>query len=525
MASAHPPLRPYARGGVVAPTGPEAAALDRRAIERLGVPQAVLMENAGRSAAAVLARLFPTGAVVGLVGAGNNGGDALVLLRTLMAWGREVRGVLVADRPTDDPLLHGWPVPLVRDADLDEAGWAALLSVAAVVVDGVLGTGASGAPRQRQAAAIARMNAAGRPVLAVDIPSGIDASTGAVPGAAGRADVTVAFGAPKLGSLLHPARALVGRLIAVDIAFPPWEGAECAALVATPAWARERLPRRATDTHKKAVGSLLIAAGRVGMAGAAVLAARAACRAGVGLVRVCSFPENREVVQSAVPEAIWVDATDAAAVRAALDESDALAAGPGLGQDDAAAKLLAVLLDGAARPTVLDADALNVASAGRLDLTKAASGRPLLITPHPGEMSRLVAAVGGGTPADPASTARAAAERLGCAVLLKGAPSVVASPDGRLLVDTQSSSDLAVAGMGDALTGVAGALLAQGLDPRTAGAVGLYLTGRAARIAGRGAALVPSDVIRHLADALGEHGDPVSDLALPFVTFDANAAR
>jgi NAD(P)H-hydrate repair Nnr-like enzyme with NAD(P)H-hydrate dehydratase domain len=140
-------------------------------------------------------------------------------------------------------------------------------------------------------------------------------------------------------------------------------------------------------------------------------------------------------------------------------------------------------------------------------------------------MGRLGPASGVGAPDDPASTANAAAKRFGCAVLLKGAPSVVATPGGPLLVDTQSSSDLAVAGMGDALTGVAGALLAQGLDPHTAGGVGLYLTGRAARIAGRGAALVPSDVIRHLADAWGEQGVPVSDLALPFVTFDADAAR
>ncbi len=524
MASAHPPLRPYARGDVVAPTGPESIALDHHAIERTGVPQAVLMENAGRSAAAVLDRLFPIGTVVGLVGAGNNGGDTLVLLRTLMAWGRDVRGVLVADRPAADPLLHGWSVRLVRDADLGEAGLARLLASAGVVVDGVLGTGARGAPRERQAAAIECINAAGRPVLAVDIPSGLDASTGGAPGAAARADVTVAFGAPKLGCLLHPARALVGRLVAVEIAFPPLEAAGCAALVATPTWARARLPRRSTDTHKKAVGSLLIAAGRVGMAGAAVLAARASLRAGVGLVRVCSFAANREVLQSAVPEAIWVDASDAAAVRSALEQSDALAAGPGLGTDDAAAALLVALLSGAARPTVLDADALNVAATGRLDLAKVARGRPLLITPHPGEMSRLEAAAGGAQ-ADSASTANAAAQRFGCGVLLKGAPSLVATPGGPLLVDTQSSSDLAVAGMGDALTGVAGALLAQGLDPHIAGAVGLYLTGRAARIAGRGAALVPSDVIRHLADAWSEQGEPASDLALPFVTFDADAAR
>jgi NAD(P)H-hydrate epimerase len=517
------PLRPYARGAVPAPTGREASEFDRVAIERYGVPQPVLMENAGRSAAAVLECLFPRGPVVGFIGSGKNGGDALVLLRTLMTWGREVRGVLVADGPVDDPLLHGWPVPLTRRADPSD--WASLLVSAAVVVDGVLGTGASGAAREPQAAAIERMNAAGRPVLALDVPSGIDASSGAVPGAAVRADVTVAFGAPKLGSLLHPARALAGRIVAVEIGFSPWESGGCGAQLTTPAWARARIPSRDSDTHKKAVGSLLIAAGRVGMAGAAVLAARAAFRAGVGLVRVCSAAENREVLQTAVPEAIWVDSADAPAVRAALERSDALAVGPGLGTDGWAAALLGALLSGAERPTLLDADALNLAAAGALDLAGAARGRPLLITPHPGEMARLAAAAGAAVPADPASTARATAERFGCAVLLKGAPSVVAAPDAPLFIDTQSSSDLAVAGMGDALAGVAGALLAQGLEPQVAGAVGLYLTGRAARVAGRGAALVPSDVIRHLPDALAERGETVSDLGLPFVTFDADPAR
>src|SRR5690606_36667976 len=152
----------------------------------------------------------------------------------------------------------------------------------------ILGIGASGAPRERQAEALRRVNEARRPLLALDVPSGIDASTGAVDGEAAIASTTVAMGAPKLGSLLHPARARVGRLVAVDVGFPPLEEGEVSAWVRPPAWASARLPRRGTDTHKKAVGSVLIVAGRQGMAGAAVLAARAAFRAGAGLVRVSS---------------------------------------------------------------------------------------------------------------------------------------------------------------------------------------------------------------------------------------------
>ena len=479
------------------------------------------MENAGRAAAAILQRMHPEGRVLGLIGGGNNGGDALVLLRTLLAWGRDVRGILVADRDARDPLLHGWPLHLTVDADLDDAGWAAEMLAAAVVVDGVLGTGVSGAPRARQADAIRRVNAGHGPVLAIDVPSGVDATTGAVPGEAVRADLTVAFGAPKLGTLLHPARALTGRLLAAEIAFAPWESGATGARVATPSWARARLPPRSSDTHKKAVGSLLVAAGGVGMAGAAILAARSAFRSGAGLVRVCSVPENRASVQAALPEAIFVDASDASAVEAALAESDAVAAGPGLGTAIAGIDLLAMVLDGPRRPTVLDADALNLAAAGAVDLAAVAQKRPLLITPHPGEMARLM----GPGEADPATSARDAAERFSCAVLLKGAPSLVASAETGLLVDTQASSDLAVAGMGDALTGVCGSLLAQGLDPVTAGAVGLYCTGRAARLAGRGAALTPSDVVRWLPDAIREEGEAVNDLDLPFVTYDDDAAR
>jgi hydroxyethylthiazole kinase-like uncharacterized protein yjeF len=515
-----PPVRPYARGDVPAPSTTEAAEIDRRAIEHSGVPQPVLMENAGRAAAAILQRLHPTGPVVGLVGAGNNGGDALVALRTLLAWGREARGVLVADRPASDPLLQGWNVPLVRDRDLSASVWRDLLGPTAVVIDGVLGIGASGPPRERQADTLARVNESGRPVLALDVPSGIDAATGAAGGTVAQAAVTVAMGAPKLGSLLHPARAHVGRLVAVDIGFPPLDGDDVTAWVSTPAWARARLPRRSTDTHKKAVGSVLIVAGRHGMAGAAVLAARAAFRAGAGLVRVCSSPANRAILQTAVPEAIWVDGSADGPLREAVAASDAVGVGPGLGTDEEAWTLLGHVLAAAPLALVLDADALNMAAAGRFDVAGAARGRSVVLTPHPGEMARLL----GAGASDPATTARAAAARFGCTVLLKGAPSIVADPAGSLRIDTQSSSDLAVAGMGDALTGVSSALLAQGLAPDVAGSVALYLTGRAARIAGRGASLVPSDVIRHLGDALTEHAEARTDLDLPFVTFDADPA-
>lgn len=526
MTPVRPPLRPFGRTWVPAATGVESAAFDRRAIEALGVPQPVLMENAGRSAAQVLQRLFPHGPVVALVGAGNNGGDALVLLRTLQAWGRPVLAVLVADRPTDDPVLHAWPVPALADTALDPDALDALLAGAGVLVDGILGTGVQGAPRPRQAEAIRRMNAAGTPILALDVPSGVDADTGAVPGDAVQAAVTVGFGAPKLGALLHPGRARAGRIVAVEIGFPPMGDEATAALVATPAWAQERLPVRGTDTHKNAVGRVLVVAGQEGMAGAAVLAVRGALRVGAGLVQVCSPAANRAVLQVAVPEAIYVDPDDGDALETAVRQAAAVAVGPGLGAGAGGEALLARVLSLPRVPLVADADALNLLAAGRpTDVGGAVAGRPALLTPHPGEMGRLRGLDAPAWAARRVAVVREAAEAWGCAVVLKGAPSLVAAPSAPVTVDVQGSSDLATAGMGDVLTGVCAGLLAQGCSPRDAGAVGLYLTGRAATVAGRGASLTPSDVLRWLPDVLAERGPGTSELGMPFVLLDVDAAR
>ncbi|HSG08213.1 MAG TPA: NAD(P)H-hydrate dehydratase [Longimicrobiales bacterium] len=521
-----PPLRPFGRSRVPVCTGEEAARFDAMAIDELGVPQPVLMENAGRSAAQVLQRLFPGGSVVAVVGAGNNGGDALVLLRTLAAWGRDVRAVIVADRSTPESVLHAWDVPSTTDEALGEAGWRGLLAGAAVVVDGILGTGARGAPRERQAVAIRCINESKRPVMAMDIPSGVDATTGATPGEAVHADVTVSFGFPKVGTLLHPGRAHSGRLVAVEIAFPPMDEGGFSGMAVTPAWAQARLPGRGLDTHKNAVGRVVVVAGRPGMAGAAVLATRGALRAGAGLVQVCSPSENRGVLQGAVPEAIYLDPGDGAALEDALAQAAAVAVGPGLGTDQGAEALLTRVLDVGAAPLVADADALNLLAQGRPSAVSAvASRRPLLVTPHPGEMSRLLAVGAEQVAGDRLGVARAAAEALACTVLLKGAPSVVAGRGDPVLIDLQGSSDLAVAGMGDVLTGVCVGLLAQGASTRHAGALALYLSGRAAVIAGRGRSLTPPDVLRWLPEALAERGEGASDLAFPFVALDLDRAR
>jgi NAD(P)H-hydrate epimerase len=525
-----PPLRPFGVADLPAPTGSEAAALDRRAIDEVGVPQAVLMENAGRTAAWVARTLAPRGEVVALVGSGNNGGDALVALRTLAEWGRPVRAVLVGDRGADESILHGWELPRIADGDLDGPGWG-LLETAGLVVDGMLGTGIQGAPRERQARVIRRLEGISTPILALDIPSGVDADTGAVPGVAVRAAATVAFGWPKLGTLLHPGREWTGRLVTAGIGFPPDDRPRPGAAVLTPGWARGRWPVRGTSTHKNQVGSLLLVAGSPGMAGAAVLAARAALRSGTGLLRVASAEANRTVLQAAVPEAVFIDAGDRGALEEAMEASSAVAVGPGLGTDPGAERILARIVGGPDLPLLVDADGLNLLARGRpTGVAEALGGRPALITPHPGEMARLaegndLAEADEGAPSGPVETARNAARRWGCVVVLKGGPTVLAAPGHPVLVDVVGTSDLATGGMGDVLTGVAGSFLAQGCAPRRAAGLALLASGRAAVLARRGPGLLPSDVVEHLPGALAEDGPGTSDLELPGLLFDRDPVR
>lgn len=520
MSPTIPGPMPFSRGDVYAVTSAEATTFDARAIERTGVPQRVLMENAGRAVAAVLRRLYPGSPVVGVVGSGNNGGDAIVALRTLAAWGTPVRALLAADRPEPEPLWHDWSVDVTDDPSSPEPPEWSATAEPVVVLDGILGTGLRDAPRPRQAEAIEWINRSSRPVVAVDVPSGVDSTTGMTPGAVVRADVTVALGAPRVGALLHPGRGATGRHIAVEMGFPPMDASDASALVTTPRWALSRVPRRGTDTHKNAVGRLLVVGGQEGMAGAVILSATAAFRSGVGLVRVATAGGNRDGVHTALPEAIVLDLGDRPALRDALGASDAVVAGPGLGSSEVATDALETIC-AAGLPLLLDADALNLAAAGAIDLRAAAARGPVLITPHPGEMGRLLPDASGSA----LERAATAAETFGLTVLLKGAPSVVRGPTGVARIDTQSSSDLAVAGMGDTLAGVCGTLLAQGLEPADAASVGLYLCGRAARLASRGGGLLPSDVAAALPDAAAETAPEASSTGLAFVTFDAEPAR
>lgn len=498
-------------------TADEMRAWDEHAIQSLGVPERVLMESAGRAAAAVIDRLHPHGRVVAAVGSGNNGGDAMVVVRTLRAWGRDVAAVQGGARAPDAGLLHGWEVEMVDAARAEDA-----FRGAAVIVDGLLGTGASGAPRGAYADAIAAMNRAGRPVVALDGPSGVDLTTGASPGEAVRADVTVTFGAPKRGLLLFPGRELAGRIVAVEIGFPPLADDAASARLATAAWAHGILPPVPPNAHKGMMGRVSIVAGRRGMAGACVLAGLGALRAGAGMAVLVSPIANREILQTALPEALFIDRDNLEPDFLAGSKSAVV--GPGMGTDDEALDLLRTIARESDIPLLFDADAVTLL-ARHPELRDQIGDRPLVLTPHPGEMSRLLGTDIGQVTADPFRAATEAAERFRCTVLLKGTPSLVAAPGQPTLVSVGGHSGLATGGNGDVLSGVIGAFLARGTEPRDAAGAGLWFAGRAAELAGQGRGLIPTDVAAALPAALLEEAPSQSPLRFPGIVLDLPPAR
>lgn len=479
-----------------------------------GVPVRVLIEAAGRAVAAFVQREFPDGRVIAAVGAGHNGADALVALRVLRAWGRDVAAVFTGERHPDAALLHGWEV-----AELDLARDADALRTSGVLLDGILGTGARGAPRPERARLIEALNGAVRPIIALDGPSGVDLTTGACAAQAVRATATVCFGALKRGLLLFPGREMAGRLVVAEIGLPPL-GPPAGALLVTPAWAARRLPPMRPNAHKGQMGLVSIVAGHPGMAGAAVLAGLGALRGGAGKARLVSPDANRTILQATVPEALYVDRDGADAAEVA-GRADALVAGPGMGTEPADADFLRAVLECARCPVLLDADALTLLS--REPALRELVQGPLLLTPHPGELARLLGTESGAITADPFAAATRAAERFGCAVLLKGAPSLVAAPGIATRVNVAGHAGIATGGMGDVLSGLAGALLATGVAPENAGALALLFAGRAAEIAGRGRALLPRDVLDALPDALGDSEGNAPPLA-PGILLDLHPA-
>jgi ADP-dependent NAD(P)H-hydrate dehydratase / NAD(P)H-hydrate epimerase len=504
-------------------------AIDRWAIEQQGVPGLELMERAGAGVARALERLAPDGPVTVVCGKGNNGGDGLVVARLLRRAGRPVTVVCVVppDELAGDARANLEALPGEPPRRLDGGPWApsagtragpraasaaASFGPRATIVDALLGTGFSGEPRGAVAAAIDAVNASGAQVVSVDVPSGVDASSGVVRGGAVRATLTVTFHAAKPGLWISPGKAHAGEVRALDIGIPRGAPASASIGLIAPE-VLERLPRRDARSTKFSSGHVLVAGGSRGLTGAPRMAAEAAMRAGAGYVTACVPAALQDILASAgTPELMTRGLPDddgalsVEGVEEALEASargGALALGPGLGRRSGAFAFARALAARAEVPIVLDADGLN-AHAGEL-ATLAARSAPTVLTPHAGELGRLLELDSAEIERERLRHVRAAAEQAQAVVVLKGDDTLVAAPNGTVAVSAGGSPALATAGTGDVLSGVIAALLAQGLDAFAAAAAGVEMHAQAGRQAARrvGApeGVIASDVIAALPSA------------------------
>jgi ADP-dependent NAD(P)H-hydrate dehydratase / NAD(P)H-hydrate epimerase len=409
-----------------------------------------MMQRAGTAVAEELMRRYPDARRIAVyAGDGANGGDGRIAAELLRAQGGEV----VEERPD-------------------------------VVIDALLGTGLKGAPRDETSRLIEQINEAGAPVVAVDIPSGVNASTGEVAGAAVRADVTVTMHGPKVGLAIAPGRFHAGEVVVADIGL---EEAETGHRLVTPEILAE-VPRRSPRDNKYTAGHVLVVGGSRGMTGAAALAARAAFRADVGYVTIAAPAESLPVLETLVLEAVKSPLED---VFEAAGRAKALAIGPGLGRSEEVQALVRRLLTEVEVPAVVDADAL-------FELEPGEWPAPRVLTPHEGELARLLGRESSDVAAHRLASVREAAERFGSVVVLKGKDSLIAEPGRGVLVSALGLPSLSTAGTGDVLTGIAAAFLAKGMEPQRAAAAACAAQQLASHEAAQRYGLVASDVIEAL---------------------------
>ncbi len=497
--------------------------IDRAATERYGVLGLQLMENGGRGVAEAVKRELSAssmnGRVVIATGKGNNGGDGYVAARHLKNSGLNVTVFSVApvEELKGDAAINaqawlkmgGEVRTLKSDGDVKDC--ASAFRHSSVIVDAIFGIGLASPVKGAAAKVIELINGLARKVVAVDVPSGIDATTGAVLGCAVRAGVTATMALPKLGLYTYPGREYAGRVEIVDIGLPAqlltdehirWN-LLCREDV------RGLLRPRARDTHKSACGHLLVVAGSPGKTGAAYMTAMGAMRAGAGLATL-ALPKGLnaameaktiEVMTEPLPESVdgALDEASFEAVQRIAKGKTAIAAGPGLGNTDGAYRLMERMVKETEAPLVIDADGLN-AFIGRLELLKD-SRRRMVLTPHPGEAARLLDARPSEIQSDRVGAAKTLASMSGATVVLKGASTVIATPEGDIYINPTGNPGLSTAGTGDVLAGMIGGLVAQGYPPLTAACAATYAHGLAA------------DRIR---EARGEAGMMAADL-LPII--------
>ncbi|HWI63945.1 MAG TPA: NAD(P)H-hydrate dehydratase [Symbiobacteriaceae bacterium] len=468
--------------------------IENRVFTKYGIPSNVVMEIAGRQVAVLARRLNQEkhpGSIVVVCGRGNNGGDGLVAARWLRHWGLSVQAVVWSafdDLPPDaQAALHAARMAGVQI--LMPAQAAEALHNAGLIIDAVLGTGSVGSARGLAAEAIKLINQAGRPVLAVDIPSGVTTDTGKAEGPAVRADYTVTFGLPKLGLFQFPGTDLAGKVIVADIGLSVGavEAEEIDAELTLAADIKSWLPNYSRNAHKGTRGRVLVAAASRGMTGAAALAGEAALRVGAGLVYVAA-PESSQSVVAGLraefmtlpfPESQYGGFAEAAAepFLAKAARADALAVGPGMGTDPEVQAFIRKVVASSPAPLVIDADGIKAFSGNPALLAEAPV--PLVLTPHPGEMAHLLGISIDAVQSDRFSAVRQAAQVTKAVVLLKGAYTLIAEPGGVVWINPTGNRALGTGGSGDVLTGIIAGLLAQGMGAQEAAVTGAYMHGMA----------------------------------------------
>ncbi|MBI2457162.1 MAG: NAD(P)H-hydrate dehydratase [candidate division NC10 bacterium] len=528
-------------------TAKEMQELDRRATAEYGIPSLLLMENAGVETVREMLTAFPAllrsremltafpallrSRVVILCGRGNNGGDGCVVARHLLNRGARVETFLLA-RPRDVTgdarvnleileKLGATPVEITGAGDL--AALAERIGSADVVVDALLGTGAQGPAKGILAEAIDLVNRAGRPVVAVDLPSGLTADDPEPPGPAIRATLTVALALPKRSLLLYPAAAFAGTVRIVDIGIPPAlrREPEIALGLLEAEDVAPAFPRRDPAAHKGTYGHVLVIAGSVGKTGAAALASLAAQRAGAGLVTLAVPHSLNDILEVKLTEVMTepLPETEARTIgREALDRvlhlaegKSVVAIGPGLGTHPSTQKLVRELLPSLRLPIVLDADGLN-ALAGQAEVLGQAAG-PVILTPHPGELSRLLGVARDEVLRKRIPLVQEAAARFNAILVMKMAHTVIASPRRKAVIVPTGNPGMATGGTGDVLTGLIAGLLAQGVEPGLAAQAGTYVHGLAGDLAAERLgqeAMLAGDLLEHVPEAIarvkGERG-------------------
>jgi len=478
-------------------TAAEMREIDRLTIEKFGVPSLTLMERAGAAITQAILERFARNAKKGVLivaGKGNNGGDGFVVARLLKKKRISCEVALLARRDElSRDAAHNLRAYLKLKGKVTEIASANLdqlndrVSKSALIVDALLGTGIKSEVRGLFADAITLINASGLPVVAVDIPSGLDTDKGVPLGAAIQAEMTVALALPKLGEATYPGATYVGELAIGDIGIDDRAVAEVAPQ--TELLERETIswlvPRRDPDTHKGSNGHVLVLAGSRGKTGAAILSSRAAMRSGAGLTTLAAPRSLNNIFAGALIEVMTELLRENAAEelepltddewRRVLERKNAALFGPGIGVSHATQSILRWLLRNLDMPWVIDADGLNnlVLEIDRLRHAKVAP----VLTPHPGEMARLTGKTTAEVNADRVRVARSFAMEHRCYLVLKGARTVIATPDGKAFINPTGNPGMASAGMGDVLAGILVALLGQGLTPEDAMKLGVYLHG------------------------------------------------